>query len=266
VKTSHARNRIRAWLRRQRQSENIARGRELLAQECERHGYDAHALLRSDKLLEAARSMNYATEEDLLAGVGFGTVGAGAVLQKLRPQEKPREEIPTARPIEEARLRLSAGGVDDVFFRRARCCSALPGDEVVGHVSRGRGMAIHLRECPNLQALLAQEPDRVQNVEWAPPARDSSDPARFDVRVQLEAIDRSGLLQDITSVLTERKIFIVEHAGKGFGNNIAVINLTIRVASRDDLEDLLRVLGSAVPDVVAAYRVGGKPGRKAARL
>src|SRR5207253_5406962 len=114
-----------------------------------RLGHDVRDVLKAENLAKAAREFNYTAEEDLLAAIGFGHVAAATVVAKLRAPEPPKKEPFVGRPSVESKLSVSAGGVDDVFIRRSRCCQPLPGDEVVGYVTRGKGMAIHRRECPN---------------------------------------------------------------------------------------------------------------------
>src|SRR5205807_7659664 len=120
-------------------------------------------------------------------------VAAATVVARLRAPEPPKKEPFVGRRWVESKRGVSAGGVDDVFIRRSRCCQPLPGDEVVGYVTRGKGMAIHRRECPNIQTALTQEPDRIAAVEWK-----THGVEKYAVRLRIEAHDRVGLLNEIS--------------------------------------------------------------------
>src|SRR5205823_4235345 len=185
VKTSHARSRIKAWFRKQRHAENLARGRELLEKEAARLNLDAKEILKPENLQKAAQLLNYASDVDMQASVGFGNVAASTVLARLRAQEPPKREVITGRPAEEAKLSITAGGVDDVFLRRSKCCDPLPGEEVVGYVTRGKGMAIHRKCCPNAQNLMSAEPDRIVQVAWKHQGQD-----KHSVHLRIETLDR----------------------------------------------------------------------------
>jgi GTP pyrophosphokinase len=250
VKTSHAKSRIKVWFRRQRHAENVVLGREALHREAVRLGQDAKDVLRAENLLKVARELNYPNEEELLAAIGFGHVAATSVLGKLKAPEPPKKELLVGRPSVESKLSISAGGVDDVFIRRSRCCAPLPGDEVVGYVTRGKGMAIHRRECPNIQTALTQEADRIAAVEWKPQAD-----VRHGVRLLIETLDRVGLLNEISAIFSERKTNIQSANIKSLKNRRALFDLLVDVVDLEDLHNLMRVV-EQIPDVLGVERVG----------
>jgi GTP pyrophosphokinase len=250
VKTSHARSRIKAWFRRQRHAENVVLGREALEREAARLGFDAKETLKTENLAKVARELNYSQEEDMLAAVGFGHLAAATVLGKIRAPEPPKKETLVGRRSVESKLSISAGGVDDVFIRRSRCCQPLPGDEVVGYVTRGKGMAIHRRECPNIQTALTQEADRITAVEWKTQGEE-----KHPVRLRIEALDRVGLLHEISSIFSERKTNIQSANIKSLKNRLALFDLTVDVGGLDELDTLKRAV-EQIPDVDAVERVG----------
>jgi guanosine-3',5'-bis(diphosphate) 3'-pyrophosphohydrolase len=256
VKSSHAKQRIRVWFRKQRRTENIALGREMLEREASRQGLDWKEIGRPDQLAKAAQILNYASEEEMLAAIGFGNLTPGAVFGKLRAPEPPKREVIGVRPTTESgraapgRLSISAGGVDDVFIRRSRCCQPIPGDEVIGYVTRGKGMAIHRRVCPNIQSALANETDRIVAVEWKQSGED-----RFPVRVRINTLDRVGMLTEISAIFSERKANIQSANIKVLKDATATFDLIVEVRDLDDLEELLKKV-EALPDALNAERMG----------
>jgi GTP pyrophosphokinase len=256
VKTSHAKSRIRAWMRRQRHAEHVARGREMLERELQRLGLDPKEWLKSEKLAAVAKAMNYAQEEDLLAGIGFGYVPATTAVHKMGAHEPPPKEVITGRPVAEAKLSISAGGVDDVYLRRSRCCDPLPGEEVIGYVTRGKGMAIHRRGCPNIARSLEEERDRIVEVAWRQEGNE-----KHAVRLRVETVDRVGQLTDLAAVFSELHVNIEKADIRSLPNRTALWNLVVDVADLQELEGVVRVL-NARQDVLSVQRIGG-PARPA---
>jgi len=253
VKTSHAKSRIRAWFRKQRHSENVARGRELLEKELLRLGLDPKELLKADRLSEIAREMNYHHEEDILAGIGHGYVSASTVIHKLRSHDGARPvvtAITTGRPANDGKLRISADGMADLQITRSNCCNPLPGDEVLGYVTRGKGIAIHREGCPNVLEIQQREPDRLQRVEWA---RESEQ--KYGVPLRIETTDRQGLMADVTSVFSERKINIERANVRTRPGESAVWDLVVDVGHSEELDTIIRVV-RAIPDVLEVSRPG----------
>jgi GTP diphosphokinase / guanosine-3',5'-bis(diphosphate) 3'-diphosphatase len=250
VKTSHAKSRIRAWFRKQRHSENVARGRELLEKEAGRLGHDPRELFKGDRLAEAAAAMNYHHEEDMLAGIGHGYVAAGTVVNKLKAQEPPKPQVIVGRRAEPGKLRISADGMEDLFISRARCCSPLPGEEVIGYITRGKGIAIHREGCANLQGALANEPDRIQRVDWTPDAE-----ARHSVPLRIEKMDRQGLMADVMAVFSGYKINIEQANVRTRPKESALWDLVVDVRDAAELEQVIRSV-RAIPDVLGVSRPG----------
>jgi guanosine-3',5'-bis(diphosphate) 3'-pyrophosphohydrolase len=259
VKTSHARQRIKGWFRKQRHAENVVLGREILEREANRLGMEWREISRPEMLAKAAQILNYSSDEDMLAAIGFGNLTASTVLGKIRTQEHeaPQRELVTGelvagKPTAETQLSISAGGVDDVFIRRSRCCQPLPGDEVIGYVTRGKGMAIHRLSCPNVHPLVTAEPDRIVAVAWK---HEGSE--KLPVRLRIDTLDRVGLLTEISSIFSERKTNIQSANVKVLQNKTAVFDLVVEVSDLEDLEQLIRVV-EAIPDVLAAERAKGQ--------
>ena len=249
VRTSHAKSRIRGWFRKQRHAENVVKGRELLEREVTRIGGDRE-ILKSERLFELARQMNYHHEEDLLAAVGYGHVAAGTVVTRLRAAEPPKPQLITGRPAAESKLRISADGMDGLFIRRSRCCMPLPGEDVVGYITRGKGIAIHRECCSNIQDALVHEPDRIQRVDWA---RNGEE--KHPVPLRIDTMDRVGVMAEVSAAFSERKINIEKANIRTLPGGGAIWEMVVDVTDTDELDYIIRVV-SAIPDVLSVTRPG----------
>ena len=252
AKTSHAKSRIRAWFRKQKHSENAQKGREALEREAVRLGLDPKESLGSGKLAELAKSMNYSHEEDLLAGIGHGHVAAASVLNKIRTQEPPKRKLSTegmniGRPAT-GKLRITADGMEDLQIIRARCCMPLPGEEVVGFVTRGKGIAIHREGCVNAQRAMVHEAERMQRVDWG-----GSSEERYPVALRLESMDRPGLMGDVMGIFSERKVNVEKANIRTRPGDSAVWDQVVDVNTIEELDDVVRIV-SAIPDVLSVTR------------
>ncbi len=250
VKSSHARSKIKAYFRKLRREENIALGRELLEREAERLGREP---LKEEEIEKAVELFNLASEEDLLAAIGAGNISAATVFHRIQPMASSGTAVPTeAGPLGEGRLDISAGGVAGILVRRARCCQPLPGDAVVGYVSRGRGLVLHRDDCPNVQLYREREPDRIIAVDWK-----YNPSERYQATLKITAMDRVGLLNDISAVFAEEKTNIQSaRVSSDPKKRIAVLELTLDVPNAEVLNQLI-IKVSKLSDVLEVYRVTG---------
>ncbi len=266
VRTSTAKNRIRQWFKREQREEAVVRGREALQRECRRLSMDPAQLLRPEWLEEAMRRFSYQSVDDLLAAVGFGSTSAAQVVGRLRDQWRKAEE---QRAIAEAAAqslldmpatgrkghtpRSSDGvrvrGIDNVLVRFGRCCNPVPGDPIVGYVTRGRGVSIHHPSCPNLLSHRGEE-GRLIEVAW-----EQVDAAYYPVEVEIHGLDRPGLLSDVTQILAESRTNILEASARGRGrSDRAVIGFVLEIKNLDHLEHLRKKI-LKVRDVYRVDRV-----------
>jgi GTP pyrophosphokinase len=252
VRTSQAKGRVKSWYRKARRGEDLQRGRELLEQEAKRQGLKLSEAERAPHLDEIAGRMNYVGAEDLAAAVGHGDVTAETVVNRIQGQvEKTRKPVLPVRKARQGALQLgiSARGMDSVLFRLSRCCAPIPGDHIVGYVTRGRGLAIHRQACPNVARYSQREPERLAEVEWTF-AKD----AVYPVEIQVEALDRVGLLNDVTGIITSRGINISAARVRTTKPRTAMISITLDVTGTEQLQALLEALGR-LSDVLHAHRV-----------
>ena len=250
VVTSQAKSRIKAWYRHAQREESIARGRERLVEECERMGLSPDEVVHAKALEELARGLGYSSVEDLHAAVGYGDLVAETVLRKLRGEApKPKQKPVVAKDQGQMRFAVSAGGVKDVLFRLSRCCAPLPGDPIVGFITRGAGVTVHRENCPNIAYHSQREPGRVLPVEWT-----LSTEAYYPVTIQVEALDRVGLLSDITAIISATSTNIVEAGARTGGKpRLARFQLTLEVRDLTHLQGLLERI-RALSDVLHADR------------
>lgn len=251
VKTSTARSRIKAYFRRLHYAESVQKGREMLEKEVERQGLDRKELLKPENLQKILESMNAHSEDDMFAAIGYGHTPALGVVHKLSAfQPVPEGLTVTGKKTSvDAQLGIAAGGVDDVAIRRSRCCTPVPGEDVIGYVTRGRGLALHRKGCPNVRVYCEKEPDRIVQVEW----KDSGG-EKFQTGLRIEALDRLGLLNDISAVFSELKTNIVSAKIKSQPNKTASFDLAIEVADVSHLNSLMKRLAT-LSDIMEVHRI-----------
>jgi guanosine-3',5'-bis(diphosphate) 3'-pyrophosphohydrolase len=261
VKSPRARTKIKQWFAKERREDAIDAGKTALSKAMRKASLPIQRLLGGDQLLTLAREMHLNDVSALYAAIGEGHVSAQAVVQKLVTAlggaEGAIEDI--AEATMPAIVAPSAGrqsgdagvvvkGVSDVWVKLARCCTPVPGDDILGFVTRGGGVSVHRRNCTNASTLLDQ-PERLVEVEWAPSA-DST----FVVSIQVEAFDRHRLLSDVTRVLSDERVSILTAAVSTNRDRVAVSRFTFEMAEAKHLGHLLRAIRN-VDGVYDAYRV-----------
>ena len=247
--TNNARAKIRQWFKKEAREENVQRGRELLEKELRRLGA-LTALMKPDKLREAAPKFNVGSDEDLLAALGNGDVSLLSVVTALRG-EVPAPEAPA--PVVPAPAAPSAGGVrvrgaDNVLTRFSLCCTPLPGDRIVGYVTRGRGVTIHRQDCPNVKSLRTH-PERLIEVEW-----ESIPEASYQVEIEVAAFDRVGLLKDILAAIADSKTNVLSVNARVRKDKVGIVTLVLDIRNVAQLHAVMQKVGK-VPDVYSVERV-----------
>ena len=244
VVTPSARNRIRQWYKRSHREENVARGRELLEKELGKKGFEA--LLKSEPMQTVAERCNYHSVEDLLSALGYGEVTLNLVVKRLReavkakqpiaaePQEPPVPQTPIARlPTTSAGKDEPIAGVEGLLHYLAGCCNPIPGEPIIGTVTRVRGISIHRQGCPNVENVPG---DRVIPVSWNPTDSDNGRPQTYPVKIQMEVIDRVGVFKDILSRLSDQNINVRHAQVRTQEGKPAIIDLCIDIRDHKQLE------------------------------
>jgi GTP pyrophosphokinase len=257
VHTPRARSKIRQWFSRERRVDAMETGRDELVKALRKEGLPVQRVAQSAVLVAVAEQMHYADLDALHAAVGEGHVSARAVAQRVQRELRGGEEqlpVTTQRPPRGPRSegRRSAGvhveGLDDVMVRLSRCCTPVPGDEIMGFVTRGRGVSVHRTDCANAVSLAAQT-QRVIEVEW-----DHDQTATFVVSVEIEALDRSRLLRDVAQVLSEHHVNILMSTSQTSSDRVARLRFDFELADPSHLDSLLKAV-QRVDSVFDAYRV-----------
>jgi len=260
VRSPRARNKIRHHFTRERREESIETGKELLARQLRKGGLPLQRLLTLEHLTAVAGFFKLADVSALYAAVGEGTVGAQSVVNRLIAveggDETVAEEISEDRVVT-GRRRRSSGAIDcgirvigasDLLVKLAKCCTPVPGDDILGFVTRGSGISVHRLDCSNAASLQA-EPERLIPVEWAPNAKSS-----FLVAIQIEALDRNRLLSDITRALSDQHVNILSAGLTTTKDRICRAKFTFETADPTHLDHVLRAV-RGVPAVYEAYRI-----------
>lgn len=245
VVTPSARNRIRQWYKRSHRDENVARGRELLEKELGKRGFEA--LLKSEPMQSVAERCNYHSVEDLLAALGYGELTLNVVVNRLREVVKTQQRIetePQERPVTQTPLaKLSTthagklepiAGVEGLLHHLAGCCNPIPGEPIIGVVTRLRGISIHRQGCPNVETVPGE---RLVPVSWNPIDNGNVRPQTYPVNIQMEVIDRVGVFKDILSRLSDQYINVRHAQVRTQEGKPAIIDLCIDIRDHKQLEN-----------------------------
>jgi guanosine-3',5'-bis(diphosphate) 3'-pyrophosphohydrolase len=262
VKSPRARNKIRQWFTKERREEAIEHGKDQIARLMRKEGQPLKRVLTHDSLSTVAAEMRLADVSALYAAVGEGNVGAQTVVRRVIDlyggEEGAAEDLAEGVTLtsERARAKQLVGGdagvivrgISDVWVKLAKCCTPVPGDKIIGFVTRGSGVSVHRADCTNASSLEAQ-PERIVQVEWAPTAQ-----SMFLVNIQVEALDRARLLSDITKVLSDVHVNILSASLTTTRDRVAKSRFTFEMGDPKHLGHVLKAVRS-VDGVFDAYRV-----------
>lgn len=261
VKSPRARNKIRAWFSKERRDEAIEQGKDAIVRAMRKQNLPIQRILTGDSLVTLAHEMRYADISALYAAIGEGHVSAQNIVQKLVQalggEEAATEEIDESVPPTRSRSRkrrssadpgVIVKGVEDVWVKLARCCTPVPGDPIIGFVTRGSGVSVHRSDCVNVESL-SREPERILEVEWAP-----TQSSVFLVAIQVEALDRSRLLSDVTRVLSDQHVNILSAAVQTSRDRVATSRFTFEMGDPKHLGHVLKAV-RGVEGVYDVYRV-----------
>jgi guanosine-3',5'-bis(diphosphate) 3'-pyrophosphohydrolase len=258
VKSPRARNKIRGWFTKERREEAIEQGKDSIARAMRKQNLPLQKLMSTDVFAEVAAAMRYEGVEALYAAVGEGHVSTQSVLEKVvaslqSEAEADEAEIPFTPKGRARQLRPSDSGVlvrgaPDILVKLAKCCTPVPGDAIVGFVTRGSGVSVHRDDCLNVTSL-REDPERMIDVEWAPTTS-----SVFLVQIQVEALDRSGLLSDITRVLSEHHVNILSANVSTSSDRLAISRYVFEMGDTVHLDRLLNAV-RRIDAVYDVYRV-----------
>ena len=261
VKSPRARNKIRAWFTRERRDEAIEQGKDSIARTMRKQNLPIQRILTGDSLVTLAHELRYPDISALYAAIGEGHVSAQNIVQKLVEavggEDAANEDLAeTAPPMPATRNKRRSNsdpgvvvkGVEDIWVKLARCCTPVPGDPIIGFVTRGNGVSVHRADCVNVDSL-SREPERILEVEWAP-----TQSSVFLVALQVEALDRSRLLSDVTRVLSDQHVNILSAAVQTSRDRVATSRFTFEMGDPKHLGHVLKAV-RRVEGVYDVYRV-----------
>ncbi|MBN6186474.1 bifunctional (p)ppGpp synthetase/guanosine-3',5'-bis(diphosphate) 3'-pyrophosphohydrolase [Aneurinibacillus sp. BA2021] len=258
TKSSHARNKIKQWFKKEKREENVAKGREMIESELRRNNFEPKEVMTAENIQEVANKFNFQGEEDMFAAVGYGGITGAQIATRLTDKlRKEREEMQSnVTEIKQDPPRrkrpdqgVSVRGVDNLLIRFSRCCNPVPGDDIVGFITRGRGVSIHRQDCLNLQSCSEEDKARLIPVEW-----DADLKHEYNVDIEITGHDRSGLLNEVLATVADTKTNITAVSGKSDKNRVAKINMTISIQNLDHLHKVVERI-KKIRDVYSVRRV-----------
>jgi len=264
VKSARARNKIRQWFSKERREEAIERGKEAIAKAMRKQGLPLQRLMSVESLTGIAGELRHPDIDGLYAAVGEGHISATHVVNRLVAsfggEEGASEDLAEATVPTRTGTRRRTGdpgvvvvGTADVWVKLAKCCTPVPGDPILGFVTRGSGVSVHRKDCTNAESLMAQE-DRLIDVGWAPSAS-----SVFLVQLQVEALDRNRLLSDVTRILSDHHVNILSASVQTSRDRVAISRFTFEMGDPGHLDHVIRAV-RRIDGVFDVYRItGGKP-------
>ncbi len=262
VKSSSAKTRINQWFKKEQREENIEKGKEIIDREIKKLGMRHEEILRPEWIALILEKYKFNEIDDLYASVGFGGISDKKVMARLLNEyrkeheeedlEQKIEELAQAKPsrIKPSKNGICVKGIDNCLVKLSKCCNPLPGDEIVGYITRGRGISVHRKDCLNVQDLIGQE-DRMIDVYWSETVK-----ASYQVEIEIFANDRAGLLRDIIKQVENYKIKLMGVNTRTNRDETAILGMTIETSNMDDLNKLMKSL-MKVESVYDVYRKRG---------
>ena len=249
VKSSEAKSKIRQWFKKERREENIEHGKEFIEREIKKQGFTHEQLFKKEYLDPILRKYNFNEVDDLLNVVGFGELTALKVVSRLRDEymkDNPKVVISPESLLDiqnkERRETTESGiivkGIDNCLVRFSKCCNPVPGDMIVGYVTRGRGVSVHRADCPNIQSM-TEFKDREIDVRWA-----ENISTTYNAELTIKALDRNNLLLEIAKVISDLNLNTKAITAKTTKDNYGIIDLTVEISERTQLEKLINKLNS----------------------
>lgn len=259
VKSNQAKNKIRQWFKKERREENIARGKESLEKEARRQGYDIYQILKHDFVSNILKKMNLSSLDDMYSSIGYGGFTSKQILQKILEeykknvkQDKSEIDVNKIETKPKQKQKIDRGvkldGIDNILIKFARCCNPVPGDKIIGYITKGRGVSIHRKDCPNVVNNIYDK-ERLIEVNW-----EGLQETSYPVEIEASASDRPGVLSDIINMIGEMKTTIDAVNARASKDGIAVIDLVLEINDKKHLENVMKKI-SRIPGIFEVKRV-----------
>ncbi len=265
VQSSHAKTKIRQWFKKEKREEYVEKGKEALEREIKRLGLDPPMFMSDDKLMEVAARFNFNDSEDMLSAIGLSGITAAQVCTRLT--EKYRKEAEAANAIQltdevkevkvaspaQKKPRPTHGirvkGIDNMLVRFAKCCNPVPGDQIVGYITKGRGVSVHRMDCANFNWLDEEEKERIIEVEW-----EAAVEATYSVEIEVTGHDRRGFLNEIMQAISESKTNMTAVSARSDRNKVTTAHVTILIRNTDHLQSVVDKI-KRVKDIYTVQRI-----------
>ncbi|WP_059102754.1 RelA/SpoT family protein [Shouchella shacheensis] len=265
TKSSHAKNKIKQWFKKEKREENVIKGREVIEKEIRALEFDVKEVLTPENISEAANKFSFAGEEDMYAAVGYGGISAKQIVNRLtekvrRAKDQEKEERSLDQALNEIQsfappkrtnsIGVSVKGVDNLLIRLARCCTPVPGDDIVGYITKGRGVSIHRTDCPNVN--IEEVETRLLPVEWEGSGQQSKS---YNVDIEITGYDRNGFLNEVLQTMTETRTQINTVSGRSDQRHkVATIEMSIAISNVGHLQKVVEKI-KQLQDIYAVRRV-----------
>ena len=247
IKTTKAKSKIQSWFKKEQRSENIEKGKDLIEKEIKRIGISHDELFKQDYINAALDRYKFKNLEDMYASVGFGAISQVKIISRMLEEyrkshkeeniEQKIEELTSKRKtVKPSSTGVVVKGIDNCLVKLSKCCNPVPGDNIIGYITKGRGVSVHRTDCVNVKDLLKEE-DRIIDVYWY-----TEKAASYNVDITVYANDRSGLLADVIQVLSNLKTKLMGLNSKATKEHIATIEITIEVENIEELNKVLKEL------------------------
>ncbi|MCA1009787.1 RelA/SpoT family protein [Halobacillus halophilus] len=265
AQTSQAKNKIKQFFKKQRKDENIGKGKELVEKEIRNFGIQPKDVLTPDNLIRVSEKFNFSSEDDMFAAVGYQGITAAQIAtritEKWRKQKQKQQNLEqTLADVSTTEIKTPAKsgkkdsgvrveGVDNLLVRLSKCCNPVPGDDIVGYITKGRGVSVHRTDCPNVKTEEAQS--RLLPVQWETSVTDSK---QYHVDLEIWGYDRRGLLNEVLQAVNETKTNITAVSGKSDRNKMATIHITILIQNTSHLRRIVERI-KQIQEVYTVRRV-----------
>ena len=269
VQTPNAKSKIRQWFKKERREENIERGNVILEKEFKKYAIPTKDATIEKYMIQMAKKFNQPTVEDLIATIGYGGIMPSQIVPKVKElyEKEVVKKIPDTKQIDDINKHsigeqeytkkrkksspqgIIVKGLDNILVRFAKCCNPIPGDDIIGYITKGRGVAVHRKDCPNSNLDDEYFKNRLVEVSW-----ETSNNTKFEAEIQIQAEDRRGIINDITHIVAIEKIALNGINARKGKDSVINVNLLVEVESIDALSLLMKKIKS-IPGVEEIYRV-----------
>ena len=267
AKSNQARSKIKQWFKKAKREENIEKGKDVIEKECKRQSVNFSDICKGIEYEKLCKKYHLNSLEDLYANVGEGIITASVIILRLRGENASQDKIlqneKTNKDIEEQISKteknnasnktmnngVTVKGLSNIMVRFARCCNPVPGDEIVGYVTKGRGVSIHRKDCSNFKSIIEKQKEKVVEVSWG-----KAEGTAYVAELQVRAEDKLGLLSDVMVIITQAGLPLVSLNAKTEKNNTASINLQVKIDDIEQLRILIKKI-KALKGILDVYRV-----------